>query len=39
MVGRERIEVEIVKGANHFSLMQKPAVTKMGAFLSRAVSS
>ncbi|KAH6616987.1 hypothetical protein F5144DRAFT_596103 [Chaetomium tenue] len=39
LVGREGIEVEIVKGANHFSLMQKPAVTKMGAFLSRAVSS
>ncbi|KAK3292578.1 polyketide synthetase PksP, partial [Chaetomium fimeti] len=39
LVGRDKIEVEIVPGANHFSLMQKPAVTKMGAFLNRALMS
>ncbi|KAH6842858.1 hypothetical protein B0I37DRAFT_383042 [Chaetomium sp. MPI-CAGE-AT-0009] len=39
LVGKDKIEVEIVPGANHFSLMQKPAVTKMGAFLNRALMS
>jgi hypothetical protein len=37
LVGKDKIEAEIVPGANHFSLTQKPAVTKMGAFLNRAL--
>ncbi|KAJ4294953.1 hypothetical protein N0V88_005193 [Collariella sp. IMI 366227] len=39
LVGKDRVEVEVVQGANHFSLMQMPGVGRMGAFLKRVASS
>ncbi|KAL2168755.1 hypothetical protein VTG60DRAFT_6864 [Thermothelomyces hinnuleus] len=38
LVGKDRIQVEVIQGANHFSLMQKPAVVQLGAFLKKVVS-
>lgn len=37
LVGKERITVEVVEGANHFSLMQTPGVERISTFLKRAM--
>ncbi|KAL2173553.1 polyketide synthase [Thermothelomyces heterothallicus CBS 202.75] len=38
LVGEDRIRIEVIQGANHFSLMRKPAVIQLGSFLRKVVS-
>ncbi|KAK4246302.1 polyketide synthase [Corynascus novoguineensis] len=38
LVGKDQIQIEVIQGANHFSLMQKPAVVELGLFLKTVVS-
>ncbi|KAL2150157.1 hypothetical protein VTH82DRAFT_7833 [Thermothelomyces myriococcoides] len=35
LVGKDRIHVEIVQGANHFNLVHRPAATQVGSFLRK----